>query len=72
LFSVNLILSKIIIFLKDDICYVSNVGDSRAIMSISNGKSIDILSNDHKPGMKEEENRIIQAGGKVYQYIFNF
>lgn len=51
----------------DDICYVANVGDSRAIMSANNGKNTEVLTNDHKPGLKEEEKRIVQAGGKVYQ-----
>jgi len=36
-------------------------------MSVNNGKNMEVLSNDHKPGIKEEERRIVQAGGKVYQ-----
>jgi serine/threonine protein phosphatase PrpC len=36
-------------------------------MSLNNGKNVEVLSNDHKPGQKEEERRITQAGGRVYQ-----
>lgn len=54
-------------------CYIANLGDSRAIMSLNKGKDLKILTNDHKPSEQPEINRIIKAGGKVYQYdIFNF
>jgi len=53
--------------LTDTHCYVANVGDSRAIMSLKFGDSILPLSNDHKPCDPNEQKRILQAGGKVYQ-----
>ncbi|CAD8125316.1 unnamed protein product [Paramecium sonneborni] len=55
----------IVILIVGDTCYVANVGDSRAILSAENGKKIIDLSNDHKP--EYEKNRIIKAGGQVYQ-----
>ncbi|KAK3133816.1 hypothetical protein QOZ80_6AG0541470 [Eleusine coracana subsp. coracana] len=43
--------------------YVANVGDSRAI-AIKSGKAVP-LSKDHKPNLKDERNRIENAGGFV-------
>lgn len=51
----------------DNKCYISNVGDSRAIMSIDGGKSTVALSTDHKPNNDEEMKRIQEKGGKIYQ-----
>lgn len=47
-------------------CYVSNVGDSRAILSSSRGQIVDGLTKDHKPFDTVEYMRIIEAGGKIY------
>jgi protein phosphatase 2C family protein 2/3 len=56
----------IVIVFVDDVCYTANVGDSRAIMSCSGGKYLASLSLDHKPGSSQEEQRITNAGGKIY------
>lgn len=48
-------------------CYVANVGDSRAIMSVDGGEKIIVLSQDHKPTAEQESKRIISNGGKIYQ-----
>ena len=48
-------------------CYVTNVGDSRAIMSSDGGNKIYVLSRDHRPTDEIEEKRITENGGKIYQ-----
>lgn len=57
----------IVLLIVDEISYVVNVGDSRAIMSAGGGKYLVGLSVDHKPGSPNEQTRIQQAGGKIYQ-----
>jgi len=51
------------VLIVGDMCYVGNVGDSRALLSSNRGKNVTDLSNDHKPSMEEEYQRIIKAGG---------
>lgn len=48
-------------------CYVANVGDSRAVLSQEKGAKIMPLSKDHKPEQEDEKARILEAGGQVYQ-----
>lgn len=48
-------------------CYIANLGDSRAIMSADEGSKIYVLSRDHKPTDEIEEHRITSNGGNVYQ-----
>jgi protein phosphatase PTC2/3 len=48
-------------------CFVANVGDSRAVMSSNGGAQVSALSQDHKPCDPTEYQRIIAAGGQVYQ-----
>ena len=57
----------ILTIIVDNIIYVANVGDSRGIMSISGGKEYKIITTDHKPSNENEQKRIIQSGGEVYQ-----
>ncbi|KAI8368185.1 phosphatase 2C-like domain-containing protein [Radiomyces spectabilis] len=47
-----------------NVLYVSNAGDSRAVISTSNGKAIP-LSHDHKPTNATESARIRNAGSYV-------
>lgn len=52
------------ILTKNNVLYVSNAGDSRAVISTRDGKAI-ALSTDHKPRRRSEEDRIKNAGGSV-------
>lgn len=45
--------------------YVANSGDSRAVLFTKNC-NVYSLSRDHKPHIKTEEQRIIRAGGYIY------
>ena len=57
----------IVVLIVGEVAYVANVGDSRAFMSVDQGKKIVPLSVDHKPENLEEQKRIESNGGKVYQ-----
>lgn len=49
---------------RNNVLYVSNAGDSRAVISTKDGRAIP-LSQDHKPKHPKEEARIRNAGGFV-------
>lgn len=51
----------------ENIAYVANVGDSRAILSKNKGKDIVPLSEDHRPDRNIEHERITKNGGHLYQ-----
>lgn len=59
------------IFIKDNLCTISNLGDSRAVLCRI-GKDINAieLSWDHKPTRKDEKQRIVQNGGKIEKLNF--
>jgi protein phosphatase 2C family protein 2/3 len=47
-----------VVMIIDDVIYIINVGDSRALMSIDSGNQIGVLSRDHKPDDELEKIRI--------------
>ena len=49
----------------DDKIHIANVGDSRAIISLEQGKQIASLSVDHKPMNEGEKQRILGNGGEI-------
>lgn len=48
---------------------MANVGDSRAILSTKMGAQVYSISKDHKPEADSERERILAAGGKIYQSV---
>jgi serine/threonine protein phosphatase PrpC len=57
----------LVIILVEDICYLANLGDSRAVGSFNFGDIVRPLTVDHKPNLESERSRILRAGGRVYQ-----
>jgi len=55
--------TAVISLITDDLLYIANCGDSRAIIS-SNGVA-KALSTDHKPTLPDEKTRILNSGGFV-------
>lgn len=55
--------TALVILKKDTTLYIANVGDSRATMSCDN-KAVPITE-DHKPDVQSEYDRIVQTGGFV-------
>ena len=47
----------------DETCYVGNIGDSRCIVSLKEGKEVKQISRDHKPNDPIEKERIMASGG---------
>ncbi|MCL4141754.1 UNVERIFIED_CONTAM: hypothetical protein GTU68_057325 [Idotea baltica] len=55
--------TAVCVFLRGNMLYCGNVGDSRVVGSV--GGSVVELSNDHKPSLPSEQRRITAAGGWV-------
>jgi len=58
---------SISILIIDEWCFVTYLGDSRALYSYDSGKQFLQVSRDHKPDDHTERTRIEKAGGKVYK-----
>ena len=56
-----------VILIIEDELYFANVGDSRAVLSKNFGENVVQVTLDHKPSEEEEQKRIVNAGGRVYQ-----
>ena len=57
----------LILLIVDTNIYIANVGDSRCLLSMDNGKKYIVVTNDHKPNSSNELIRIKNNGGNVYQ-----
>lgn len=51
----------------DEVLYLANVGDSRAVLSRKGGSSVIQLTVDHKPGSESESVRILAHNGTIYR-----
>ena len=56
----------VIILIVGKQCFVANLGDSRAVVSLNEGKDCMALSKDHKPNDEDERIRVMKAGGEIY------
>lgn len=56
----------LVLLIVDNIVYIANCGDSRAIGSYNSGTTYVDLSTDHKPNNEKEKERIEANGGKIY------
>jgi len=57
----------VIILIIDKKAYIANVGDSRCLLSMENGKKFIEVTKDHKPNSPNEVKRIKKYGGNIYQ-----
>jgi protein phosphatase 2C family protein 2/3 len=57
----------LVLFIHNNLCYAANLGDSRAILASDKFNKCYQVTKDHKPSNPDEQKRIIEAGGKIYQ-----
>lgn len=57
----------LVIIIIDNMCYVANLGDSRAIYSKNSGEELFQITRDQKPNDPIEHKRIREGGGSIYQ-----
>ena len=51
----------------DDYCFITNLGDSRALYSYDSGTKLYQITRGHKPDDPIEKERIEKAGGKIHK-----
>jgi serine/threonine protein phosphatase PrpC len=56
----------LILLVVENQMYITNLGSSRAILSLNNGSKTKPLTIDHKPNNQKEYNRILENKGNVY------
>ena len=57
----------VVLFIYNNICYTANLGDSRAVLMSEQCQKCYQITRDHKPSNLEEQKRILEQGGKIYQ-----
>lgn len=60
--------TAVFVLFVDNVIHVANIGDSRCIVGSDNGNGVVpvVLSEDHKPDLPQERDRILAAGGRVH------
>ena len=59
--------TALVTLVVNDICYIANLGDSRAVYG-DNGDALRITE-DHTPANETERERIIENGGEIYEHM---
>lgn len=64
---------SISVYLQRNMCYIANLGDSRAVLCRITPKEKQAieLSWDHKPTRPDEKDRILRAGGKIERLVLD-
>ncbi|PNH12069.1 putative protein phosphatase 2C 12 [Tetrabaena socialis] len=66
--------TAVVALLADDVLFVANAGDSRAIIGRFEGANTVAayeLSNDHSPCLMHEANRVLASGGRIAPFQLN-
>ena len=56
-----------VLLMVEEILYFANLGDSRALMSMNEGRVVKAMTMDHKPNVPSERHRILEAHGGIYK-----
>ena len=57
----------LILLIINETLYVANLGDSRCVISLKNGRILKDVTRDHKPSYPYEKERILLNNGALYQ-----